>query len=558
MPSSKNNRVKKCVLANERGAQVFAPGSRRSFALLYPNNYHIGMSNLGLHILYREINARGDTSCERFFLPETGEKLLSRETKRPLGTFSVIGVMMSFELDYFNFLTMLEAGRVPLYSEKRSERDPLVIIGGPCATFNPEPLSLFADAFVIGEGEETINDILDAIKDDASLRREKLARLGTIPGVYVPSLYQAEYSADGKQTALLSLGGPSAIKRRWVQDIDKYAGHYEIISNATEFGNMFAVEVARGCGRHCRFCMAGYCFRQPRPRSLEKIWQAIEQRPAEADRVGLLGAAVSDYPQIKELVARLIAFGIAFSVSSIRADMLDVELAHALAQSGQKTLTIAPEAGSERLCRIINKGVTEEDILRCVRLAAEAGMSQIKLYFMIGLPGETQDDIEELAALVFKVRKEMDAVGNKGKLSLSVNPFIPKPCTPFQWENMLEEKELKIRLSYLQEAFKKHRNIDIFAESLRSSRVQAALARGGRSMGKELLAAHHEGGMKTFAATLRKTALDSYQPGDYLPWQHLDMGFSLQYLLDEREKALLGLPAAVCVDGCRRCGVCED
>lgn len=559
------------ILAKETGTQVFAPGSRRGFAFIYPNTYNIGMSNLGLHILYREINARGDTACERFFLPDKSKssnvkRLLSMETQRELTNFPIIGVMMSFELDYFNFLHMLDLAKIPLLAKERDDNWPLIIVGGPCATFNPEPLALFADLFVIGEGEETINKILDKIYENEHLsKQERLVLLANVPGVYVPQFYQPVFDEEDR---LLSVSVvekvPEKVQKQWVRDLDSYAGHYQILTPLTEFSNMFAVEVARGCGRNCRFCMAGYCFRQPRAKNLEVIWQEIINRPEQSEKVGLVGAAVCDYPYIKELTQRLIENNIAFSVSSLRADTLDFTLAKALAENGQKTLTIAPEAGSERLRKVINKGIDEEDILRAIDIAAQVGISNIKLYFMIGLPTETNDDIIELVNLVEKIKSSMK--NQKGKLSLSINPFIPKPFTPFQWSEMTDIKVLEDRVKFLQKAFKQDKNILISVESFKSSVIQLALARGSRKIGELLLLGHKDGGVKQFGRLLKEYAKSnfnykverSYEYTEVLPWDLLDMGFSKDYLLKEWTKNQQESTTSQCFKGCKRCGICEE
>ncbi|MDR2006868.1 MAG: B12-binding domain-containing radical SAM protein, partial [Acidaminococcales bacterium] len=336
------------MLKKESGAFVFAPGARTSCALLYPNVYGVGMSNLGFHIIYRQMNQRGDIACERFFLParEDGgrEPPLSMETQRKLADFPVIGIMLSFELDYFNLLTMLEDSGIPPAAAERGDQAPLLFAGGPCATFNPEPLAEIVDAFVIGEGEEVVEAVVASwlLSRDWPDRLDRLKALAQIPGVYVPAFYQPVYDGSGK---LISMrhepSAPAKIRRQWVRDIDRYAGHYQIITSLTEFANMFVIEVARGCGRHCRFCMAGYCFRRPRSRDLELVWRAITERPAGAVKVGLLGAAVCDYPYIQELTGRLVRAAIPFSIASLRADAFDAALARALAASGQKTLTIA-------------------------------------------------------------------------------------------------------------------------------------------------------------------------------------------------------------------------
>ena len=556
----------------EFGGEVFPPGLRHSIAFIYPNVYHLGMSNLGMHILYQMINARDDSACERFFLPESKliaehkksrTPLLSLESMRPLADFDVIFVMLSFELDYDNLLTVLDLGNIKLRAKDRNPKEPLVIIGGPCATFNPEPLAQVADAFVIGEGEETVQKILDEIYA-AESKADSLERLVSIPGVYVPSFYEASYDEENNFLGLTPKEKASAkISRQWVKDIDAYPHTSAILTNKTEFEDMYIVEVARGCGRHCRFCMAGYSFRKPRPRKLENILEDIAKRPERTKKIGLMGAAVSDHPKIKELTTYLVDQKIKFSVASLRADTLDEVMCEALAKSGQRTMTIAPEAGSKRMRAAINKGITEEHIYEACSLAAKAGMRNIKLYYMIGLPGEEDIDIEETIEMIKRVRKKMDEVGNRGELVISVNGFVPKPFTPYQWEPLCNVKTLKHRFKILSDGLKKDKRIKLITESLRETILQAVLARGDRKLGDFLLEAHENNAslksiLKIHGIDIETLAEKELAPGQILPWSHIDIGVKENYLAQELIRSKEGKFTPMCFEGCSRCGVCNE
>ena len=551
------------------------PHAGQKVAIVYPNTYFVGMSNLGLHIIYEEINLRNDSVCERIFLPEKKEleaydktktPLMSVETQRPMHQFDVVAFDVTFEMDYFHIPLMLRHGRVPIMGKDRTEFDPIVIAGGPCATFNPEPFADFIDAFIIGEGEGIVSRVLDIIRDgkmEGLDRHAILRQLANISGVYVPSLYVPIYSDDGEFKGYhIAEGAPKTIKRHF--EMLTSGGETVVATNYTEFGAMYIIEVARGCGRHCRFCMAGYCFRVPRVRPLEILKEGVDRAEKLGKKVGLMGAAISDYPEVDELVNYIRSKDMRYSCASLRADSLTQAVVDGLADSGQKTITIAPETGSERLRRVINKGISEEHLQNAATLSAKSGIQHMRLYIMIGLPTETDEDIEAIVGLAERTQAHMAEVGCKGRLTLSINPFIPKPFTPFQWMAMDNQKTVEKKLQYIKKALQKNRRIEVLVESPKEAYIQGVLARGDRRLGAVLAACAADRGSKSFKAEMKAAGLDmdelNYRErsfDEFLPWSHLDMGMDEGYLEMEWKRSVDEAYTPPCVQGCKRCGVCK-
>ena len=562
-------------LAQEHGYVRRPPGGRTRFALVYPNTYFVGMSNLGLHIIYDLLNRRGDTACERVFLPDRTElpryertqtPMMSVETQTPLSCFAVIGFAVSFEPDYFHVVKMLSLSRVQIRAAERGDRDPLVIAGGPCATFNPEPLAAVVDAFIIGEGEETVGALMDAYHEGMCAREDRAAllrRLAHVPGVYVPALYTPSFAPGGRMTALLPAdGAPPRIRRQWVRDLDAYPAHTIIVTDDTEF-NFYLIETARGCGRHCRFCMAGYCFRRPRSRSLPVIEAQVRDALSYGKKIGLMGAAISDYPEIDALCRSILGTGLSMSVASFRADSVTRELVESLAASGLRTLTLAPEAGSARMRAVINKGIEEHHLLTAIDLGAAAHIPNFKLYIMVGLPFEEDADIEAIIDLAVRLRDYMDEKGCRGTLTLSVNPFVPKPFTPFQWMPMADKKRLDAVMKRIVTALRRRPRIIVHFESPKEALVQAILARGDRRLSEPLIRAAEGRGAKDLVPEMKAEGLSpdfylnpAWAEDDILPWEHLDMGFTKHYLRQEYVRAQTLKSTPCCTDGCTRCGVC--
>lgn len=571
-------------LAEETGAIRKDWGGRRSIALAYPNFYRLGMSNLGFQIVYGLLNQRSDVVAERVFLPEgqemslylrSGKPLLSLESQRPLCEFDLVAFSLSFENDYPNVLQMLELGGIPLFTEERTDATPLVMAGGVTTFLNPEPLSPFIDIFLIGEAEANLDVFMNFFLElyrEKRARKEILARLArNVPGLYVPLFYRAEYHEDGTLKTFLPVEDliPEKIRvpRSPHGGFSGKGTPVSIITTPnTEFSNKVLVEVGRGCGHSCRFCAAGFAYRPPRQYEESQLSQAVLKALARTGRVGLVSPAVSDVPGIESMTAQIIERGGVFSVSSLRAETLTQGLLDTLKSAGQKTITIAPEAGSERLRRVINKHLTHEQIFETIRRISRSEDFSLRLYFLIGLPTETDEDVRQIVELVKGIRhhmiKESAARGRIGRIRLSVNCFVPKPFTPFQWFPMEEAGSLKKKQKWLKKALAKAGGIHVSLDVPRWAYVQTLLSMGDRRVGAILLLAHQSGGDWTRALKFANINPDFYvyRPRgieELLPWDFIHNGVSKRHLVREHDLALKAEESEIChVGECRRCGVC--
>ena len=566
------------VRSRERGGVRKKWKDKLPIALVFPNRYRLGMSNLGFQLVYAQLNNDPDIVCERVFLPEddTGQPL-SVESGRPLRDFPLIFCSLSFEDDYPNLLRILVAGGVaPLASERNRQSEdvragsPLMVAGGVATFINPEPLASFIDLFVIGESEVALPPVLEALKDGVGrkTRKDLLQKVAAgIPGCYVPSLYTPQYDEDGRFLSFnISDGAPDRIQKLTAQR-NEVAGHSELLSPDVEFSDLYLTELGRGCSRGCRFCAAGFVYRPPRLWTADAIVKALDERPEDVNRIGLLGMEMARADDLAVLAGYLLDEACSLSFSSLRADVIGPRLVELLGKSGLKSAAIAPDGGSERLRRVINKGITEPELLTAAEALAEIGVTNLKLYYMIGLPTETDEDLDEMIDLTMRIRERVVAVGKRkgylGTLTLSVNCFVPKPWTPFQFYPFAPVKELKKKLQYLRKALGRKANIRIVADHPDRALFQASLARGDRRLGEALLAFVTEGGnwrqvMNRQGLAVEQYALRERGQDESFPWEVVDHGIERDYLWREYRKALQAKVTVPCdTSRCKRCGVCN-
>jgi radical SAM superfamily enzyme YgiQ (UPF0313 family) len=531
----------RALLSKERGTVHKEPGGHLSVCLVYPNTYHVGMSNLGFQGVYTMINARDDMLCERAFLPDPedmdeyarrGVRLASLESGRPLAEFDIVAFSVPFENDYPHILRILQLAHIPLRSAERTQLDPLVVMGGVCAFSNPEPLAPFMDSVLVGEAEGLLDAFLDAF-ENADERGAFLEDAARIDGVYVPSLYEVEYGADGHIRERRALrGAPQTVRRMYAPDISASPVRASIVTPETEFSDMVLIEAMRGCPWSCRFCLAGHVFNPPRKKPAEAVLREVEDARRLCGghlRVGLIGPSLSDYPDAAKVLG---VDGVEFSITSLRASRKSAELVERL--RGHRSVSIAPEAGTERMRQVVNKKVTEQDILESAGLIFASGIEKLRLYFMVGLPTETDEDIDGIVELTRKIR----ALSDKGHISLTLSTFVPKPCTPFQWEPMTEMGTVKSRLSRVKKALKGLRGVGVFHDVPKYAWLQGMLAMGDRRVAEVLVRmldepdwrrAAREAGIDPAFYTMRAKGRD-----ESLPWDFIGHGIDRQRLWEAR------------------------
>ncbi len=534
----------KKIIGQEEGVILKNWGGKLPVALVWPNSYRVGMSSLALHILYRLFNDQPGVVCERVFFgyqqsPRRNEPLMSLESRRPLDDFAALAFTISYEMDYFNVIQMLRRAGFPIFAGERDENWPLLIAGGPAVYTNPEPVAEIFDVFAIGEGEVIVPPLVDALWEiNQSPRAEAYGRLAEVDGLYIPALNN----------------GP--VRRVWVKDINSLPTTTQIYTHQAEFGDRSLIEIARGCGRGCRFCMAGYGYRPMREMHLDTILAVARQTLKHRDRIGLVSAAVSDHSWIDQIAIELRKMGARLAASSMRVDPLSEALIKGLAESGNQTLTIAPEAGSVRMCKVINKPQTQ--VMQAVELAAKYKFSQLKMYFMIGLPTETEADIEAIADMVLAAREIFPR-----KLTINATPYVPKSHTAFQWAAMTPVETLETGLKYLQERLKP-KGVVVRSDSPAWAAVEGALARGDRRLGR-VLARMQKTELREWQRALAAEGLsqDNFlgqRPLDEpLPWEVVTTGVTKAFFSGELRRALRGDLTPACPPaGCLKCSICDE
>ena len=547
------------TLSKEVGYIRKPHGGRLRVALAFPNTYFVGMSNLGFQTIYRLFNELEDVVCERVCLPPkqelhaalaSGQPLVTIESGTPVRDFDVLAFSVSFEWDYTNVLSMLRLAGIGARAESRTKHDPLVVIGGAVTFVNPEPLAPFADVIAAGEGEVLVPSLMTAIRE-ADDRGDLLRRLAAERGFYVPSFYDVRYKDDGTIAAFepkAGTGAPPVVKKAAVKSTERLdPPSTRIFTPDTEFGSRFLIEVVRGCANLCRFCWAGYNYLPVRAFPADRILELAREAKAYSNRVGLVSIALCDHPEIERILRGLLDLGYSISPASLRLDDLTDEIVGMLHQSGERSITIAPETGSDRLRRVINKTVTNAEILDKTDLIFRAGMDNLKLYYMIGLPTETDEDLESIRDLTVQMRDVMLSharpKGRLGRIVASVNPLIPKPGTAYQWLPMEDPAITDRKGKRLRSLVADLDNVYFNIKSERHSYYQALLSLGDRRVAPAIEAAERNGG--NWRAAVAETGVDADfyifrdRSGDsILPWDIIDGGMKSTFFRNEFDKGL--------------------
>jgi len=556
-------------------------------ALLYPNTYPVAVSNLGFQLVYTLLNQQEGIVCERFVYPDHQQPLRSLESSRPLTDFPLVLGSVSFEHDYPRLAAMLAVGGIEPFAALRpqavSPGNPLVVLGGVGIFMNPEPLAAFADLMVIGEAEAVLVPLIEALSGFAATRRESLLLgiCGSLPGCYAPAFYSHTYAENGEVKRIEASAGLPARVAKVIAPAMEQAAHSTLMSPEAELG-MYMVELGRGCSRGCRFCAAGFIYRPPRLWSASAILQGLKDRPARIDRIGLLGMEMASSETIDEIAGYLKEHQCALSFSSLRADRISDQTLSLLAASQLKSVAIAADGCSERLRCLINKGLSEDDLLSAAERLVAAGIFHLKLYVMIGLPTEEREDLDELIRLVDRLQTRIlppgRARGRVSELTLSVNCFVPKPWTPFQYcsfgglspalageESTVQAlMALKEKIRYLRKTLASKANLRLKFDHPEQALQQAVYSRADRRIGPALL--DIGGGRYSFKQAMLRHRISPWQhairprrQSELMCWEVVDHGIRSGYLWEEFEKAMRGATTRPCETAvCRRCGVCQE
>ena len=545
------------ILSKEVGYIRKPHANRLRVALAFPNTYFVGMSNLGLQTMYSLLNAHADVVCERFFLPpkqelaallQSGTRLVTLESQTPVRDFDVVAFSVSFEWDYTNVLTLLRLSDIPLWAAERDYRHPLVVIGGAVTFVNPEPLAPFADVIAAGEGEALVPALVEAC--GIGSRSQLLRTLAGHRGFYVPSFYDVTYGDGGTLAAITpreGTGAPPTVRKAALKTTEACdPPSTRIFTPDTEFGSRFLVEVVRGCANLCRFCWAGYNYLPVRAFPTDRILQLARDARAHATKAGLVSIALCDHPDIEHILTSLKDMGYSISPASLRLDDLTPTIVRLLHESGERSLTIAPETGSDRMRRVINKTVTNDEIEAAAELIFANGLENLKLYYMIGLPGEDDDDLVAIRDLTLRLRDIMmrhaKGRGRIGRIVASVNPLVPKPGTAYQWMAMERADVIERKMDRLRSLVAGIDNVWFNIKSERHSYYQALMSLGDRRVAPVIEAAERNGGQ------WRKAVADTGVDGDFyiyrdrsadtlLPWDIIDGGMKAAFFRSELEKS---------------------